>query len=109
MTIAIGLHPVAVRQHLFTMISASHRPLIDSAVASDLLYANRHTLAHTALLHCHAIELVARLHGSLVMRDDDEVAVVQEWHQNLTEAIDVRVIQRGVNLIENAEWRWLAL
>ena len=60
-------------------------------------------LTDAELLHRDAIDHIRAAHGALVVRDDDELRVVDELVQHLEEAGDVRFIERRIKLIENAE------
>lgn len=49
---------------------------------------------------------MASLHGAFVMRDDDEVAAIQEGRQRVGEALNIGLIKRGVDFVQNAERTW---
>ena len=52
---------------------------------------------------------MARLHGALVVGDDDEVRHIEERRERVAEALDIRLVERGVDLVEDAEGRRLRL
>ncbi len=58
---------------------------------------------NTELFHRHAIHYVGAGHGALRVGDDDELRVVDEAVEHLDEAVDVRLVERGVELVEHAE------
>ena len=43
------------------------------------------------------------------MRDDDELRLLQKFLHDQIEPLVVRLIERGIHFVQNAEWRWLAL
>ena len=64
--------------------------------------------ADAALLHRHAPQPVGRGHRPLLVRDDDELAPVEELAQHAREAGRVRLVERRVHLVEDAERARLA-
>src|SRR5581483_166793 len=48
-------------------------------------------------------EDVRRLHRPLLVRDDDKLRTVGEAPQQVDEAPDVRVVERGLDLVEQVE------
>ena len=68
-----------------------------------------HATTHATLRHRDAVQLMARLHGAFVVGNDDEVALIQEGHQRLAEALHVGFIERGVHFVEDAEGARLGL
>ena len=57
------------------------------------------------LLHGDAVEDVGGLHGAAAVGDDDELGLVAHPAQVLREADDIGIIQRGLDLVEDAEGR----
>ena len=57
------------------------------------------------LLHGDAVEDIGGLHGAAAVGDDDELGLVAHPAQILRKADDVGVIQRGLDLVEDAEGR----
>src|SRR5882724_1553107 len=55
------------------------------------------------LLHGDAVENVGGLHGLAVVSDDDELGLRAELAQHADEAVDVRVVERSIHLVEDAE------
>src|SRR4051812_18712610 len=53
--------------------------------------------------HRDAVERVGGLHRALLVRDDDELGAVAERPQHLEEAVDVEVVERGLDLVEDVE------
>ena len=51
----------------------------------------------------HAVERVGRLDRAAVVGDDDELGLVGEAAQRVGEAADVRLVERRVDLVEDAE------
>jgi hypothetical protein len=51
------------------------------------------------LLHGDAVDDVGAVHRALVVSDDDELAVGDEFVQHLEEAGDVRLVERGVQFV----------
>src|SRR5207237_2664871 len=58
---------------------------------------------YARLLHRDAVHGVGGLHGSWVVRDDDELRLFLEFRQEAHVAAHVRIIQRRVHLVEQAE------
>src|SRR5438094_9710800 len=56
------------------------------------------------LRHRDAVEDFGGLHRLLVVSDEDELGKSAHFVDHLVETIDIRVIQRGVHLIEEAKW-----
>ena len=53
--------------------------------------------------HRDAVQAVGRLHRALLVRDDDELRAVGEAAQEREEAVDVEVVERGLDLVEDVE------
>ena len=53
--------------------------------------------------HRDAVQAVGRLHRALLVRDDDELRAVGEAAQEGEEAVDVEVVERGLDLVEDVE------
>src|SRR5215207_1932436 len=53
--------------------------------------------------HRDAVEAVGGLHRALLVRDDDELRAVGEAAQQRQEAVDVEVVERRLDLVENVE------
>ena len=60
-------------------------------------------LAHAVFLHRHAVKHVGHADGALVVRDDDELRMLEEPLQHADEAVDVRFVERRVQLVQHAE------
>ena len=73
------------------------------AVVADVLEADRDLLRHARLLHRHAVDRVGAGHRLLRVRDDDELRPGEKVLEHLREAIDVGLVQGGVDLVEHAE------
>ena len=76
-------------------------------LAALVVEAHRDGLRDAALLHRHAIDRAGRRDGALVVRDDDELGLADELPEEVREAADVRLVQRRVQLVEQAERRGL--
>ena len=55
--------------------------------------------------HGNADQLVAGLHGAFAVGDDDELGLSRHFAQKRAQAADVGVIQRGIDFVQEAEWR----
>ena len=53
--------------------------------------------------HRHAVEDIRGLHRPLLVRDDDELRAIRVAAEELDEAGDVRVVERGLDLVEEVE------
>src|SRR5207244_3290162 len=56
--------------------------------------------------HRHAVEDIRGLHRPLLVRDDDELRAIRVAAQQLDEATDVRIVERGLDLVEQVERAW---
>ena len=63
--------------------------------------------AHALLFHRHAVERVATLHGALAVRYDDELRALRVLGEIIGKIADVRIVQRGLDFVQNAEGRGL--
>ncbi len=61
-------------------------------------------LGHAGLLHRDAVQRPCRFHSSLIVSDYDELRFLGHIGDLICEAADIRIIERGINLIEQAEW-----
>src|SRR5450759_770179 len=66
-------------------------------------------LRHSRLFLRDAIEGLRGLHRPLVVRDEDELRLLGQLHEERREAVDVRLVERGVDFVEDAERRRLVL
>ena len=69
------------------------------------LQPHRNDLRHPRLLHGHAVEQIGALHGAAVVGDHDELGVLGHGLDEIGEPLDVGVVERGVDLVEDAERR----
>ena len=53
--------------------------------------------------HRDAVQRVGGLHRALLVGDDDELRAVRERAQEREEAVDVEVVERGLDLVEDVE------
>ena len=83
--------------------SAQLRRHADGFGARVVAQALRDDLGDAVAAHRHAVEDVGGLHRPLLVRDDDELRAVGEAPQQLDEAADVRVVERGLDLVEEVE------
>src|SRR3954452_24025216 len=65
--------------------------------------AARDDLRHAVVAHRHAVERVGGVHRALLMGDDDELRALRVAAQEREEAVDVEVVERGLDLIEDVE------
>src|SRR5829696_5132252 len=65
--------------------------------------AARDHLGDAVAGHRDAVEAVGGLHRALLVRDDDELRAVGEAAQQRQEAVDVEVVERRLDLVENVE------
>ena len=49
------------------------------------------------------MQSVGRRHGDLVVRHDDELRLSGKFLEHAHEAVDVGVVERGIDLVEDAE------
>src|SRR5664279_5567892 len=75
----------------------------------SLVEADADELRHSGLFLGHAVERLRGLHRPLVVRDEDELRLLGQLHEERREAVDVRLVARGVDLVEDAERRRLVL
>src|SRR5215207_1777872 len=65
--------------------------------------AARDHLGDAVAGHRDAVEAVGGLHRALLVRDDDELRAVGEAAQQRQEAVDVEVVERRLDLVEDVE------
>ena len=68
-----------------------------------LLHLDRDHLRDAGLFHGDAVEGVVELHRLLVVRDEDELALGRHLAKKRVELSDVRVVQRRIDFVEDAE------
>ena len=74
-----------------------------------LVQLDRNQLRHARLLHRNPVQPIGDLHGLPAVGDDDELGVLLHALQHFHETPDVRVVQRRVDLVEDAERARLVL
>src|SRR5439155_10346002 len=79
------------------------RPRLLSGPA--LLEAQRQDLGDARLFHGDAVQQVGRLHALAVVRDEDELGLVAQLLQKAREALHVGLVERRVDLVQDAERR----
>ena len=62
-------------------------------------------LRRAAGLHGDAVEAVGGLHGALLVADDDELGLVAELGHQAEEAVEVDVVEGGLDLVHHVEGR----
>src|SRR2546428_254949 len=77
------------------------------AMLVELVQLQRDHFRNAAVVHRDAVEHVGGLDRPAVVRDDDELRAVGELAQRLREAPDIALVERGVDLVEDAERRRL--
>ena len=91
------------------MQAARRRPSrpVRARLAAAAPEVDRHQLRDARLLHRHAVQPVGDLHRAPVVGDDDELRAVGHLAHQLVEAADVGLVERRVDLVEDAERRRL--
>src|SRR5262245_17813374 len=96
-------------------------PAISSIQRSSLIYASHgrhahglvnvhgHEPRHAGLVHRHPEQLVRELHRRLVVRDEHELHAARHVPNDVAEAPDVVLVERRVDLVEQAEGRRVEL
>ena len=84
------------------MISVLRR---DAQLFGEFVEAQAEDLGDALLLHGDAVEDIGGFHRAAAVGDDDELGLVAEGMEVAGEALDVAVVQRGVDLVEHAERR----
>ena len=67
-----------------------------------VLQRHRHHPAHALFLHRHPEQAVTALHRPLAVRHHNELRTLRVFLQIIRVIPDIRVIQRGFNLVQNA-------
>ncbi len=73
------------------------------SIRHRLVESHRDKLRNPLFLHRDAVKGVRRFHGSLVVRYNDKLSVVGEFPEDAGEPVDVAVIERRIDLVENAK------
>ena len=68
-----------------------------------------HEARHPRLTHRHAGELADHFHSRLVMRDAQELNCLRHIPYDVTEASDICIVERSIDLVEETEWRGIQL
>src|SRR5829696_3014012 len=64
---------------------------------------SRHHAGDSVTAHAYAVQRVGGIHRALLVRDDDELRAVRVALYELEEAVDVDVVERGLDLVEDVE------
>src|SRR3954470_23015375 len=75
----------------------------DGGLRALLVQLHADQFRHAGLLHRHAVETIGDLHRLAVVRDEDELGMVLHRLEHLHESADVGVVERRVDLVEQAE------
>src|SRR5918999_3293831 len=67
------------------------------------LEAARDHAGDAVAAHAHPVERVGGVHRPLLVRDDDELGPVRVAADQLEEAVDVDVVERGLDLVQDVE------
>ena len=88
-----------------TGVTVAHSPRLQQPLRLRQLH--RHDLAHAAFGHRHPEQPVHADHGQRVVGDGDEAGVGAFAHffEEVAEALDIVVVERGVDLVEDADRR----
>src|SRR5438874_7149779 len=97
--------PSSSAQDLATAANAS-RALAGCGERCFPRHAPRDDLRDAVGAHRDAVEAVCRLHRPLLVRDHDELGPIGVAPQQLDEAADVRVVERGFDLVQQIERAW---
>jgi hypothetical protein len=73
--------------------------------ANALFKADRHKLGNADLFHSHTVHSARRFHSAFVVGDDDELGAGRHGNHFSGETTDVRLVERRVNFVEEAERR----
>ena len=68
-------------------------------------HALAHDPARATRRHRDAVEAVAGLHRALLVRHDQQLRLVAELVHEIEEAVQVHVVERGLDLVEQVEGR----
>ena len=79
------------------------RQLVGRTGRLGLLESNRDQFRDAGFLHGDAVQALGGLHGALGVRDHDELSLIGHLLQQPREAFDVRLIERRVDFVQNAE------
>src|SRR5439155_5016621 len=77
------------------------------ALLVQLRELERDDLRNAAVIHRHPVEHVDGLDRPAVVRDHDELRAIGELAERLRETADVPFVERGIDLVEDAERRRL--
>src|SRR5690606_1875789 len=73
------------------------------ATSRNVAHIDCHYPRNTLLYHGNAIDDIGTGDCTLIVRDDNELRLIGEFSDDVIELIDVGVVQRSVDLIEDAE------
>ena len=74
-------------------------------VVRHVAEAQREHLRDAVEVHRDAVDVVRDLHRPPVVRHHDELRLLRECLERLREAADVRLVERGIDFVEDAEGR----
>src|SRR5438094_903423 len=97
--------PPGYRRSCTDLRSIARRP----AAGRASVQLDRNQLRHARFLHRHAVEAIGDFHRLAVVRDDDELRVLLHAAEHLDEAADVGIVERRIDLVEEAEGARLVL
>ena len=80
-----------------------------SAMPTRRVHVHRDDARHALLLHRHADQLLGHFHRDLVVADEEELRALAHLADQLAVALGVGVVQRRVDLVEQAERRRVEL
>src|SRR5437867_11530271 len=89
-------------RHLDDAIGARGRNL---RLASPVVEPLRHDLRRAVRAEGDAVEHARDLHRSLLMRDDQDLAVLREATDESQEALEIHIVERGLHLVHQVERR----
>ena len=85
------------------LVGFAHGVARDVAALAHVVELDADLARHARFLHRDAVQNVADAHRALVVRDDDELRLVKEFAHEVREAVDVRLVERRIDLVEDAE------
>src|SRR5690606_10015943 len=73
----------------------------------DVSKINGHELGYALFHHRDPINYIRAGDGPFIMRYDDKLRLFRKFANDVIELIDIGVIQRCIDLVENTKWGWL--
>src|SRR5450759_5803432 len=96
-------HQAPITRHEAPSTPRTKHPRPGTKHQAPLIELNGDQLRDAGLLHRHAVEPVRDLHRLPVVGNEDELRVFLHALEHLHETPDVRIVQRRVDTVEQAE------